>query len=107
MRVVSVDDAALVAEVGALAPGEPVVVVGDPDEWQRQWRLLGLMRDEHALVIDAGCAAEFRLLAADRQIPPYCEPGRRRAWLIRAGGAPERIALPAGAGRPAADGPAT
>ncbi|SIT78297.1 FtsK/SpoIIIE domain-containing protein [Microbacterium sp. RU33B] len=107
VRVVSVDDAARVAEVGALAADGPLVVVGDPDEWQRQWRLLGLLRDEHALVIDAGCAAEFRLLAADRQIPPYCEPGRRRAWLIRAGGAPERIALPAGAGRTAADRPAT
>lgn len=94
VRIVPIDEAAIAIDIGEFARGERVVIVGDPDEWQRHWRLLATVRDEHDLVIDAGCAAEFRLLAADRNIPPYCEPGRRRAWLIRAGGPLGRIALP-------------
>lgn len=93
-RVLSVGEAAAVAEADTLVREGPVVIVGDPDEWQRQWRLLAQVRDDHALVVDADCAAEFRLVAADRSTPPYCAPGRRRAWLIRRGGAPERVRLP-------------
>ncbi len=94
VRIVTVDEAA--ADAGILSPSDtPVAIVGDPDEWQRQWRLLALVRDDHDLVIDASCGAEFRLLAGDRVLPPYCAPGRRRAWLIRRGGAPSRIAVPA------------
>lgn len=78
----------------ALEPDSPVVVVGDADEWQRHWRVLTGIRADHDLVIDASCAGEFRLLTGDRTLPPYCEPGRARAWLMSAGGAPGRIRLP-------------
>lgn len=94
VRVLTVDEAGGL-DPAAFAADVPLVIIGDPDAWQRHWRLLGHVRDEHALLIDADCAAEFRLLAADRSIPPYCAPGRRRAWLIRRGGQPERVALPA------------
>nr|WP_243847506.1 FtsK/SpoIIIE domain-containing protein [Microbacterium ulmi] len=92
--ILTLEEVALSPDPAPSAAAAPVVVVGDPEDWQRHWRVLGTIRDDHALVIDAGCSAEYRVLAADRELPPYCEPGRSRGWLIRAGGAPERIGLP-------------
>ncbi|MCP2637369.1 FtsK/SpoIIIE domain-containing protein [Microbacterium sp. HD4P20] len=71
-----------------------VVVVGEPDEWQRHWRLLADLRGDHDLVVDTSCAAELRLLISVRDAPPYCEPGAGRAWLVSAGAPPARIVLP-------------
>ncbi len=71
-----------------------IVVVGEPDEWQRHWRTLGLVRADHDLIVDASCGPEYRVLTADRALPPYCVPGRGRAWLRRAGDDPQRVVLP-------------
>ncbi|WP_194408989.1 FtsK/SpoIIIE domain-containing protein [Microbacterium cremeum] len=87
---------AYVAEPVAGTPA-PVVVVGEPDDWQRHWRVLADVRGDHDLVVDSSCAAELRVLAGFRGVPPYCEPGRGRAWLMGAGADPKRIVLP-GAG---------
>lgn len=76
------------------ATAAPVIVTGDADEWQQHWRALTSMQSEHDLVIDASYGAQFRMLTGERSLPPYCRPGRPRAWLISAGGAPERIILP-------------
>lgn len=77
----------------SITTGGPVVVVGEPDDWQRHWRLLSDVRGDHELVVDASCAAELRLLTGSRSLPPYCEPGRGRAWLVSAGASPVRIVL--------------
>ena len=74
--------------------GAPVVVTGDAEEWQRHWRALGTIRSDHDLVVDASCGPEFRMLTGERSLPPYCLPGRARAWLLRAGGGATRITLP-------------
>ncbi|GAA1934858.1 hypothetical protein GCM10009775_28420 [Microbacterium aoyamense] len=71
----------------------PVVLAGDPDEWQANWRLLASVRADHDLVIDTSCAAEYRVLSASRELPPYAEHGRGRAWLLSAGGDAVRIVL--------------
>jgi len=93
-RIVTVAQAAS-AGIGELERGsEPIVVVGDADDWQRQWQLLSAVRDDHALVIDPSVGADFRALSADRMLPPYCAPGRAGAWLCRDGLPPARIALP-------------
>lgn len=76
------------------ATADRVVVAGDADEWQRQWRALTAMRSDHDLVVDAAYGPEFRVLTGERSLPPYCEPGRARAWLLRAGGSPSRVHLP-------------
>ncbi|BDV30170.1 FtsK/SpoIIIE domain-containing protein [Microbacterium terricola] len=83
------------AEFGAHlhADDAPVVVVGDVDDWQRHWRLLTEVRAEHELVIDAGCLADYRMLTGERALPPYCEPGRARAWLHVPGDSAVRVAL--------------
>lgn len=80
---------------GEWARSGRVVVTGDPDDWQRQWRWLHTFRADHDLVVDAGCAADYRLLTGDRDLPPYCEPRAHRAWLMRAGGPAQRVVLPA------------
>ncbi|WP_194397904.1 FtsK/SpoIIIE domain-containing protein [Microbacterium atlanticum] len=82
-----------VAEPGLVAQG-PVVVAGEPDDWQRHWRLLADIRGDHRLIVDTSCAAELRALAGFRGVAPYCELGRARAWLMEAGGDPVRIVLP-------------
>ncbi|NYE20873.1 FtsK/SpoIIIE domain-containing protein [Microbacterium immunditiarum] len=93
VRVVRLDDFAAGDGSGG-ASGEPVVVTGDPDQWQRHWRTLSDVRSDHDLVVDMACSAEYRLLTGDRSLPPYCAPGRPRAWLFRTG-AVTRVALPA------------
>jgi S-DNA-T family DNA segregation ATPase FtsK/SpoIIIE len=78
---------------GAVEDGQVRVLMGDVEQWQRAWASLTTIRARHDLVIDAGCAAEFRLLTGDRTLPPYCEPGRGRAWLL-GGGRVRRVQLP-------------
>lgn len=96
-RITGIDDH--VADQ-ASAAGERVVIVGEPDDWQRHWRLLADVRGDHDLVVDTSCASEMRMLAGIRMLPPYCEPGRGRAWLISSGADPVRIVLPDGDIRP-------
>ncbi|QKJ19886.1 FtsK/SpoIIIE domain-containing protein [Microbacterium hominis] len=98
--VVAAWEAAGVTVVGvdewteAPAGGTRMVVVGDPDGWQRRWRALAEMRSDHDVVVDASCASELRLLTGSRVLPPYCDAGRARAWLLREGADPVRIVLP-------------
>ncbi|KQZ82201.1 hypothetical protein ASD56_15105 [Microbacterium sp. Root166] len=91
IRAVALDDH--VADPSRSGEG-PVLLVGEPDDWQRNWRLLSEVRGDHDLVIDTSCAAEFRLLTGSRELPPYCEAGRGRAWLLSAGADAVRIVLP-------------
>jgi DNA segregation ATPase FtsK/SpoIIIE, S-DNA-T family len=90
-RIVDLDGYAADPSVAA---GGRTVIVGEPDDWQRHWRLLSDVRGDHDLVVDLSCASELRVLTGVREAPPYCEPGRRRAWLVAAGSAPVRIVLP-------------
>lgn len=89
-RCVSVEDAA----AAAVAFIEPVVVIGAPEAWLAQWRLLSAARAAAELIVDAGCAAEFRAVTGIRELPPYVLPGADRAWSIDRGGPPRRIVLP-------------
>ena len=96
----TLDDAELLPVEAGLPPhpGRRVVLVGDAEEWQRGWRTLAAVRAEHDLVIDSACAADYRALTGDRELPPYRAPLRasaqRRAWLIRPGEPPRRVRLP-------------
>ncbi|GAA3759655.1 hypothetical protein GCM10022240_10300 [Microbacterium kribbense] len=93
-RLLSVEQAPPLSDTRAAASGaDPVVIVGDGDDWQREWRMLRTIAGEHDLLVDAGCAADYRVLLGERGLPPYCAPGRGRAWLIRSGVAPTRVTL--------------
>lgn len=80
------------------AGGGPRVVVGAPEEWLGQWRMLGAARSRGELVVDAGCAAEYRAVTGRRELPPYVTPGAHRAWALAPDAAPRRVTLPAGPG---------
>ncbi|WP_461471086.1 FtsK/SpoIIIE domain-containing protein [Microbacterium sp. HJ5] len=97
IRTASVDGYTADPSVSADAP---VVLVGEPDDWQRHWRLLADIRGDHDLAIDTSCAAEFRLLTGTRSLPPHCEAGSGRAWLVSGGAEAVRIVLPRGEVRP-------
>ena len=56
------------------------VVIGPPDAWLAQWRLLADARADADLVIDAACAAEYRALVGSRDLPPFVVPGAGRGW---------------------------
>lgn len=92
VAVVAVDEAVAMAE-SPRAFDAPVVVVGDAETWQRSWRVLGAIRAEHDLVIDASFAADYRALTADREPPPYCRPHADRAWLLSPGAPPRRVRI--------------
>jgi S-DNA-T family DNA segregation ATPase FtsK/SpoIIIE len=96
-RALSVEQAAerVHEGTGLETPGVRTLVVGDAEDWQRQWQLLRAVRDEHSLVIHPSVSADFRTLSADRTLPPYCAPGRPSAWLCRDGAPAIRILLPA------------
>ncbi|WP_336631743.1 MULTISPECIES: FtsK/SpoIIIE domain-containing protein [unclassified Microbacterium] len=89
---------AAVADAGS-AQAVPRVVLGAPEDWLAQWRLLGTTRSRGELVVDAGCAAEYRAVTGRRELPPYVAPGAGRAWSVRADTPPRRVALPTGARR--------
>ncbi|MDT3344569.1 FtsK/SpoIIIE domain-containing protein [Microbacterium aquilitoris] len=89
IRVDSVDGEARLARGG--------VVIGSPDAWLAQWRLLAAARADGDLVIDAACAAEYRSLVGTRDLPPFAVPGASRAW-VHSPDRPVRRVLLAGEG---------
>lgn len=95
VRVLSVEDA-MRDDISVVLPERAIVIAGGGEQWQRAAGLLARLRGDHDLVVDAASAPDYRLLTGDRELPPYCEPGRGRAWLRSAGGPPCRIVLPPG-----------
>ncbi len=86
------DPEALARRVGEREPA--IAILGEPEQWQRAWRLLQTVRSRGELVVDASCLVEYRILTGDRILPPYCAPGRGRAWLLGDGDRPRRVVLP-------------
>ncbi len=78
---------------GAVADG--TVLIGSPEAWLAQWRLLAEARARGEVVIDAGCAAEYRALTGRRDLPPYAAPGARRAWAVLPDTDVRRVTVPA------------
>jgi S-DNA-T family DNA segregation ATPase FtsK/SpoIIIE len=84
-------DVRAVVEPAELRDAVRTIVIGDPEAWQRAWRVLDAVRDGGELLIDAACAPEYRALTGDREPPPYCMPGAGRGWLIRPGTRSSRV----------------
>ncbi|MGP3535300.1 FtsK/SpoIIIE domain-containing protein [Microbacterium sp. RD1] len=74
-------------------PGGAVLVTGDPEQWLGHPRLLERMRAAGVLVIDAACQRDLRILTGERDLPPFADPLRGRAWLLTPGSAPRRVAV--------------
>jgi len=78
-------------EPGSAAQG---VIVGDAESWQRQWALWQRVRTDGEMLVLAECAAELRSLAGHRELAPFAETHRGRAWSLHDGRAPRRVVIP-------------
>lgn len=85
-----------VAEFAAeTAPAGRRILVGDADSWQRQWTLCQRIRTSGEMLVLAECPTELRTLAGCRDLPPYAQTHRGRAWSVADGQAPRRVSLSA------------
>ena len=71
-------------ELRAVA-ARPLVLVGDPDAWQAEWALLGMVRREMPLVAVGCTPAELRSLARVRDGIPLLGSRPGECWLVEAG----------------------
>lgn len=84
------------------APVRGEVIVGPPDAWLAQWRLLAAVRSDADLVVDAACAGEYRATVGSRDLPPFARAGAGRAWVHAPDRPVRRVVLSAGEVRPSA-----
>lgn len=70
------------------------IIVGDAESWQRHWSLWQRIRVDGEMLVLAECPAELRSLAGYRELPPYAQTHRGRAWSIHDGRAPRRVVVP-------------
>jgi len=64
---------------------DPVVLVGDPDDWQAQWALLSFARRELPIAV-LGCAAsELRAITRARDAPPPLGDRPGECWWVEEG----------------------
>lgn len=75
------------------SPRPGIVVWGTVESWTARWTHLVAARSEAMMVVDAGCAAEFRTLTGSRTLPPYAAPRAGRAWLWQGDGEVLRVRL--------------
>ena len=81
-------------EVEALGEGRRVVLVGDPDSWQRRFSLWQDLRERAEALVLAEAGREMRTLAGIRELPPYAETDAGRAWALRGGVLRGRVVVP-------------
>ncbi len=75
--------------------GRPMILIGEPDAWQRHWGLWQRVRNEGEALVRAENATELRQLAGVRELPPYARPHAGRAWSLSGDSAPRRVVIPA------------
>jgi S-DNA-T family DNA segregation ATPase FtsK/SpoIIIE len=73
--------------------GNPVVIVGDSEQWQAHWPLLTALRSDAALIVDGCSVAEFRALTRIRDRPPLLARLPDRAWRVSPDGAVSRVSV--------------
>jgi S-DNA-T family DNA segregation ATPase FtsK/SpoIIIE len=76
------DDGELRVSAGAA----PVVLLGDPDAWQAEWALLGLVRRELPLAVIGCTASELRAITRAREPAPPLGGRPGECWWVEAGG---------------------
>ncbi len=63
----------------------PIVLLGDPDAWQAEWALLGLVRREFPLAV-VGCGpSELRAVTRAREAAPPLGGRPGECWWVEAG----------------------
>ncbi|WP_295012432.1 FtsK/SpoIIIE domain-containing protein [uncultured Microbacterium sp.] len=92
VQVLAEGDPLLLVEGRALSD-ELVVLVGDPDAWQRRFALWQRVQRTGEIVVLAEAGRELRTLAGVRELPPYADPFAARAWTVDEEGRPVRVRL--------------
>ncbi|GAB3599898.1 FtsK/SpoIIIE domain-containing protein [Microbacterium tumbae] len=69
-------------------------LIGDAEDWQREWALMQRVRKEGEVLVLAENPAALRVLLGSRELPPYARTHAGRAWSVVDGGAPTRVVLP-------------
>ncbi|WP_431802517.1 FtsK/SpoIIIE domain-containing protein [Microbacterium sp. bgisy203] len=82
------------AAASTTPPSRGDAVIGTPDAWLAQWRVLAAAREHSRFVVDVACASEYRAVTGRRESPPYTEAVPGRAWALAPGEAPARVWLP-------------
>lgn len=71
----------------------PTLVIGEPEQWQREWALWQALRHDGEILVRAENPAELRQLCGVRELPPCARPHAGRAWSIVGGEAPRRVVI--------------
>ncbi|KJL18391.1 ESX-1 secretion system protein EccCa1 [Microbacterium oxydans] len=69
------------------------IVVGDAEEWQRNWTLWQRVRSAGEVLIRCERPADLRQLIGARDLPPYARPNAGRAWSVIGAESPRRVHL--------------
>jgi S-DNA-T family DNA segregation ATPase FtsK/SpoIIIE len=71
---------------------DPVVLVGDSDDWNNQWALFTAVRQDADVLLEGCTVSEYRALTKRRELPPLiAAPGH--AWHVTPGGETRRVRL--------------
>jgi S-DNA-T family DNA segregation ATPase FtsK/SpoIIIE len=82
------------AGLGIRAVRDPLIVVGDPESWHREWLRLTTLRPDAAMLFDSCTIADYRALSGQRTLPPPIADPRATGWLLEPGGTVLRVRLP-------------
>jgi S-DNA-T family DNA segregation ATPase FtsK/SpoIIIE len=79
------------------AANPETVLIGDVDEWQSRWGVLGSIRPVAHLLLHGCSVSDYRVLTRSRQLPPPIAPDQ--CWLVHLDGAASRVTLPTAASK--------
>lgn len=80
------------AATGALeATGRGGILLGDPDDWNAAWALLGAVRSRMPILFHACSVSDYRALARRRDLPAPIDSPRDTGWLLHPDGWVERV----------------
>lgn len=77
---------------GALeSTGRGGILLGDPDDWNAAWALLGAVRSRMPILFHACSVSDYRALARRRDLPAPIDSPRDTGWLLHPDGQVERV----------------
>ena len=75
------------------APAPGTAIVGDIDDWQARWGLLGSLRETCQVILEGCSLADVRLLTRSRRVPPPLPSDTRWVWQFHPDGSLGRARL--------------
>lgn len=90
-HVTTLRDAPASGDLEAGGPGG--ILLGDPEDWNAAWALLGTLRARVPILFHACSVTEYRTLSRQRDLPPPITSPRNAGWLLYPDGRVERVRL--------------